>query len=194
MDATKAKRAAKVAAERAVKDEAERARAAANRESFRATVAGALIERARAFADRNSFVADVVRQADQRAAVSEAQEAALRKVLDKIVAEAAAVAASGWVGTPGERITVPVTVARVATFERPSFRGFGNETVAITTMRDAAGNAIVVKSATFRAEVGETFMLRGTVKEHSEFRGEKQTVVQRATVISTPVTTAADAA
>ena len=94
----------------------------------------------------------------------------------------------------GERITVPVTVARVAAFERQAFRGFGTEMVAITTMRDAAGNAIVVKSASFRAEVGETFMLRGTVKEHSEFRGEKQTVVQRATVVNSVLTTAADAA
>jgi len=37
-------------------------------------------------------------------------------------------------------------------------------------------------------------MLRGTVKEHSEFRGEKQTVVQRATVVNSVLTTAADAA
>jgi len=156
LDATRAKAAAKRAEKRAVQDVSARARAEANRESFRASSAGALVERARAFADRSPFVADVVRQANRRAAISSAQEAALRKTIDKIAAETLAVAASGWVGTPGERITVPVTVARVATFERQAFRGFGTEMVAITTMRDAAGNAIVVKSASFRAEVGET--------------------------------------
>ena len=51
-------------------------------------------------------------------------------------------------------------------------------------MRDEAGNAIVVKSPSFYGrEKGDAFTLRATVKEHSEYRGEKQTRVERAAVL-----------
>jgi hypothetical protein len=51
----------------------------------------------------------------------------------------------------------------------------------IVTMRTAEGNAIVSKSASFWSEKGRQFTIRATVKEHGEFKGEKQTIVARVT-------------
>lgn len=48
--------------------------------------------------------------------------------------------------------------------------------------REIEGAAIVSKSASFWAEEGEEFVLKGTVKEHGEYKGEAQTIVQRVTI------------
>ncbi|MCK1668608.1 hypothetical protein IVA91_27475 [Bradyrhizobium sp. 153] len=73
-----------------------------------------------------------------------------------------------------------VTVARVASFQRPAFNApWTTDTVWIVTMYDAAGHCIVSKSSSFRAEAGERFSISATVKEHSQYDDEAQTVVQR---------------
>ena len=77
-----------------------------------------------------------------------------------------------------------------AWYERQSFRGYGTETVYIHTFKDEAGNKIVWKTTSTISywdedgnlayyEEGEKVRLRGTVKEHSEYKDEKQTVLTR---------------
>jgi hypothetical protein len=44
---------------------------------------------------------------------------------------------------------------------------------------------MVTKTPAFLSEVGAVVTLKRTVKEHSEFRGEKQTVLQRVAVVET---------
>ena len=80
---------------------------------------------------------------------------------------------SQHLGTVGKRDVFNVEVDRVAYFES----AFG--IVWIVTMRDEAGNAIVSKSTSFRAERGQRLTIKATIKDHGDFRGEKQTVVQR---------------
>jgi len=53
----------------------------------------------------------------------------------------------------------------------------------ITTLHTDDGNSIVVKSGSFRAEKGERLTITGTVKEHSEYRGEKQTQLARVGIL-----------
>lgn len=77
------------------------------------------------------------------------------------------------VGTEGKRETFEVTVERVNYFDT----AFGTKWV--LTMRDARGNAIVSKSTSFHRERGTKLRFKATIKEHSEFRGELQTIVQR---------------
>jgi uncharacterized protein (DUF3820 family) len=85
-----------------------------------------------------------------------------------------------YVGEPKKRMTFDVTVVRHFAFARESFSGYGVETVHIVTMVDkATGACLVSKSTAFRAEEGEELKIKATVKEHSEYRGQAQTVVQR---------------
>lgn len=85
-----------------------------------------------------------------------------------------------YVGEPKQRMTFEVTVVRHFAFARESFAGYGIETVHIVTMVDkATGACLVSKSTAFRAEEGEELKIKATVKEHSEYRGQAQTVVQR---------------
>ena len=54
----------------------------------------------------------------------------------------------------------------------------------IHTFRDASGNAIVWRTGAHNYTPGVNYTLTGTVKAHSEFRGEKQTEVTRCKAIA----------
>jgi len=178
-------RAAKAAEKRVAKAAAAAAAAQAEADARRVAFLaehGALLDRAAPFAESNSFVGDVSRKARERCQLTEGQAVALAEAVARLEAQAAVRAASRHVGTVGERLRdVPVTVERVATFERQSFRSWATEIVQITTLRTAEGAAIVVKSPTFRPREGERFALTATVKEHGDYKGEAQTIVSRAT-------------
>lgn len=107
--------------------------------------------------------------------------------------EAERKARSQHIGKAGDRIELEVTYERTATFQRQSFRGFGTETAAIHTFRDNDGN--VLTWTTTRAlgkwisdtewqdyEEGAKLTIKATIKEHSEYKGEKQTKVIRVKV------------
>lgn len=91
--------------------------------------------------------------------------------------------ATATIGEIGKRLDVRVTVVRSFGFWRESFSGYGSERVYITTMVTDDRVCVVVKSTAFAPDVGETFTLRGTVKEHSEYKGQMQTIMQRVKII-----------
>lgn len=188
LNATAAKRNATQAIKAQAKADAAQVEADARRNGFLA-LHGDLIAAAEPFVAKSSFVGDLVRKAHQNAFLSDAQVCALAACIQKIAevntAEAAAkakAAASQHVGTVGERIEAQVTVERIASFPRPSFSGRGLETVWVITMRDSQGNTLVSKSPSFHAEKGASLKIKGTIKEHGEFRDERQTVLQRISV------------
>lgn len=89
-----------------------------------------------------------------------------------------------YLGTPKERRTFSVTVLRCFDFVRESFAGYGTERVFIVTMVDkATGACLVSKSTAFKAHEGEELTIKATVKEHSEYRGQAQTIIQRIVVL-----------
>jgi hypothetical protein len=174
----RAKKAAKVAAAAAAaKAEAEVAMVA-----FMA-VNAELVASAKAIAGKNRFVDELLEKLESGRVWSEKMVAAVAKSVAEISERARLAAGSEFVAKIGERIEIKVKVERVASYVRRSFSGYGEETVRISTLRDEAGNAIVVKSPSFWVEKGEEFVVRATVKEHSEYNGEKQTVVMRAKVL-----------
>lgn len=129
------------------------------------------------------FIERVMTRAIAESFITEKQAEAVLGAIEKIEAEARKKAASGYVGKVGERVELAVTVERVFTFDRPKYgAGWTFETVSIVTMRDAAGNAIVSKSASFWSEEGKQFTIRATVKEHGSYKGELQTTVARVQV------------
>lgn len=188
LNATREKRRAKVEAKRVAKNEAIAAEAAAKLAGFMAAN-GELVAKAKAVAEKSPFVSDLVAKLEKYGSWSEKQVAVVAKIVAEMAANEIKAAASGWVGKVGERMEMKVTVERVASYVRPSFSGRGMETVWIVSMRTPEGNAIVVKSPSFYGrEKGEVLTMRATVKTHDDYRGEKQTVMQRAAVLESELT------
>lgn len=88
-------------------------------------------------------------------------------------------AKSQHIGQVGDKVDLDVILEKRAWFEIPSFRGFGTDTMHIYTFR-YEGNAIIWKTSKgIATENGTKVHLKGTIKEHSEYDGEKQTVLTR---------------
>jgi hypothetical protein len=137
-------------------------------------------------ADRRAYRAQVQWELDapkraeaERAAAERAEAERLeRERIERDIAERKAV--SQHLGTVGQRLDLDLTVTRVASYQARPYGSWGRDTVTryVVTMRDDEGNVVVWFSEYNRTQ-GERLTLRGTVKEHSEYQGEKQTVIQR---------------
>lgn len=79
-----------------------------------------------------------------------------------------------YVGTVGQReVFSDLTCIRVPSFDTD----FG--TVYVNTFEDADGNVLIWKTGSICFEVGCKLALQGTVKDHSEYNGTKQTILSR---------------
>jgi flavodoxin len=126
------------------------------------------------------YVLDAPKRAQ---AALEAEAAAEQARIEKERQEAdvaARRAISKWIGKVGERLELELTVVRVASYETVPYGSYSRNTVTryVITMRDAQGN-VVVWFADYGRTQGEQLKLRGTVKEHSQYEGEAQTIIQR---------------
>lgn len=83
----------------------------------------------------------------------------------------------GFVGAEGARFEETVKIIKVCGFDTLYGRMY------ITSMKNEEGKCIVCKSAAFCPTVGDTFKIKATVKEFSEYKGQDQTIVQRIKVI-----------
>lgn len=131
---------------------------------------------------REGFLGDMLARADRDAQWSDNQRDALQRAHARAIAEVARSKASRFVGAIGDRLELTVCSERESEYQRRAFMpswGADYEIVYITTLRDELGNAFVVKSPSFRVAVGDTVKIRGTVKEHKEYRGECQTILAR---------------
>ena len=105
---------------------------------------------------------------------------------------------SEWVGEPKQRMELELTLVRDYTYERQAYGysyGYHPETMHIYTLADADGNCFVWKTANniktekwgddgwlvsdTYAEPGDKVTMKATVKEHGEYKGTKQTVINR---------------
>lgn len=88
---------------------------------------------------------------------------------------------SNHIGQVGQRLTVKVKYIHTASWEN-NF-GYGYWTSNVTNLHkfvDENGNILVWKTSNFIEEdYGTEMMLTGTVKEHSEYKDDKQTVMTR---------------
>lgn len=93
-------------------------------------------------------------------------------------------AKSQYVGAIGNKLDLDVVLEKRAWFEVKSFSGFGTDTMHVYTFRDEQGNALVWKTTSgTNAEKGDKVHLKGTIKEHTEYDGEKQTVLTRCKIV-----------
>lgn len=92
-------------------------------------------------------------------------------------------AASQYVGSVGERISTIGCYDHCAWFEVDSFRGYGKDTIYIHTFKDPDGNVLIWKTSnglgSLDLQEGTPVNITGTVKEHSEYDDQKQTVLTR---------------
>ena len=92
-------------------------------------------------------------------------------------------AISQYVGSVGQRITVDVQYVGSPYFKRRPFNAWNPddfEYVYLHTFKDGNGNKIIWKTTSgLELEEGSTVKVSGTIKEHSEYKGEKQTIIQR---------------
>ena len=141
---------------------------------------GALLDRAKPYAEGSEFINDIITKGLKNAALSEKQVAALAAAIDRIEATAARKANSAWVGQVGERLKgLKLTVSNCVRIETDDYF---NPVYYIVTMRDEAGNTFLYKGGSFGPEKGIEVVVTGTVKAHSEYKGEKQTVIARLAV------------
>ena len=130
----------------------------------------------------------------KREAFAKAQEDFARIQAEKEARIKAEKAISQYVGEVGKRITVKATYINSASFEVDSFRGYGTETMYVHTFKDVDGNKLIWKTTASLVtwldngeaivhEYGEAVDLTGTVKEHKEYREEKQTALNRCKLI-----------
>ena len=79
---------------------------------------------------------------------------------------------SEYIGSIGERLELTLTVEKAVVLE-------GEHPSTLHVMRDECGNCFVWTTAAKNWAVGSIHHLRGTVKEHRTYKGEKQTVLTR---------------
>ena len=88
---------------------------------------------------------------------------------------------SAYVGAEGEKVELTLKLVKIGGYES----SFGGRTVniAVYTFEDEHHNKLVWKTQNgIEGEICDFFKVKGTVKEHSEYRGEKQTVLTRCKV------------
>jgi hypothetical protein len=125
--------------------------------------------------------AEEIAKAEAERKAKEDAERRAREEEEKRIMEQKAI--SQFIGQVGDKVDMDAVLDHRAWFEIPSFRGFGTDTMHIYTFRDPDGNAIIWKTSKGLVfENGERVHLKGTIKEHSEYDGEKQTVLTRCKV------------
>jgi len=157
----------------------------------------------------DNFVGSLCKAFDTYGKLSEKQCAAVLKMIVKAderrVAYTAAIeeqkARSVHLGVASERVQLKLYVDKIVEVEVERFSYYDSSTMYIYLMRDEAGNRIVYKTkAVLGLNVkGDDFNqffpvlekgdieLKATVKAHAEYKGEKQTIIQRAKVLSIAV-------
>ncbi len=90
---------------------------------------------------------------------------------------------SEYVGAIGDKLDIEVTFKREIQYERASFSGWGTELVSIYIFTDDNGNILIWNTtACPKVEAGKRYRLKGTVAEHKEYAGDKQTALKRCKV------------
>ncbi len=111
------------------------------------------------------------------------------RVLGRVLEQSArATSTSMHRGTVGDKLALTLTVERCSSFDTDYGRTH------INTMRDTQGNAYIWRTSTVALTAGDRIECMGTVKKHSEFRGEPQTELTRCKVTPIAMSDSADSA
>lgn len=84
---------------------------------------------------------------------------------------------SDYIGNIGDTIELKVTLEKIHTYE--THYSYYGELNFIYKFSDKDGNTLVWKTSGKDIEEGQEFIIKGKIKEHSEYKGDKQTVLTR---------------
>jgi hypothetical protein len=157
----------------------------------------------------DNFIGSMAKAFDSYGKLTEKQMSAILKMIasaeerraNMVKAIEEQKARSTYLGVANERISTKVTVDKIVEVEVQKFSYYDSSTMYIYLMRDEAGNRIVYKTKSalvltiktdedtcyMRVEEKDLIGIKGTIKAHVEYKGEKQTIIQRAKVTSIAV-------
>ena len=111
---------------------------------------------------------------------AEIEEQKRREKLAEEERERARKAISQYVGQIGDKFEGIICYERCGSWEQPSYAGWGTVTMYCHTFKDVDGNKFVWKTERgLGLAYGQPVMVKGTIKDHKEYDGEKQTVLTR---------------
>lgn len=92
----------------------------------------------------------------------------------------------GYIGNIGDKIAVMATALYSASYEARSFSGFGTVWMTLYAFETADRKLLIWKTAGagIEFEKGKEYNVAGTVKDHSGYREEEQTILSRAKAIA----------
>ena len=99
----------------------------------------------------------------------------------KIAAENAA---STFLGAVSDKMVFKAKLVKIIRIEGKPFSYYDTGITYLHIFKDEAGNTITYKGRSDVGAEGQVVEFKGTVKEHKEYNGCKQTVVQRPKVLS----------
>ena len=102
-----------------------------------------------------------------------------RDVESKAVEENKVEKPSEWIGNIKDRLDFIVKVVYTKPINRPTFSFRDSGVSYLVKMVDNEGNNLTWFSSNNDMEEGKSYKLLGTVKEHKDYKGEKQTVITR---------------
>jgi hypothetical protein len=102
-------------------------------------------------------------------------------VLNAIKKASEPVVTSNWVGTIGKRESFSnVKIEAIITVPCQSFNYNDRNSMEFYILKDSNGNNIIFKTKTFQqVNKGDVVNITASVKDHAEYKGQKQTVIQR---------------
>jgi hypothetical protein len=126
----------------------------------------------------------------------QADTQARREAFTKAVEEQKA--RSAFLGVENERREFKLHVDKIVEIEVAKFHYYDSGVMRMFLMRDQDGNRVVykTKSAWYMTledgicsfvQEGDEITIKATIKAHTEYKGEKQTIIQRAKVLSIAV-------
>lgn len=112
----------------------------------------------------------------------EAKEKAEREAKEAEIKALKAI--SQHVGQVGDKVEIKGTYVRSGSWEQKSFSGYGTEIMYVHTFKDYDGNVFTWKTQKGLGQMnwGEPVIIKGTIKNHCEYKDEKQTELTRCKV------------
>ena len=90
---------------------------------------------------------------------------------------------SQYIGAVGDKVELELTY--VVAFEFRTHFTYKGETSYLYKFADADGNTVTWKTSKWLdIEEGQTYKVAGTIKDHTEYKGDKQTVLTRCKVVA----------
>ena len=137
-----------------------------------------LAARLDAYTGKNDFLLSMIERIGYWGTLSGKQTEAAESCFAVIDRTEAARINSQHIGEVGDKVTLTITVERIVVLKSEFY---GDNYITIAT--DEQGNTIVYKGRTDIGGKGDTCTIKASVKDHTEYNGVKQTLIQRPKVL-----------